>query len=185
LFGLGVRADIETGIRFQENRVLKLEGLVKGKTYQIKELHRQLQPPEYSQPVDQIVISSITGIRVNPMGGGTESLHKGIDLSGKKGTPIKALLSGRVVGHWLPPGWYGDRYFHGHSAYGGYIVLDHGNQLFSTYGHLSKTFVHEDDWIEIGQKIGEMGSTGISTGTHLHFEIVANPFRYLEERKRR
>ncbi len=179
LLGLAVRADIETDLRFQERTIVELEKQVEGRVRQVIYLQKQLQPSEYSQPLNRIAVSSITGIRVNPMGGGTESLHKGNDLIGKKGDPVNVVLSGKVVGHWLPPGWYGGYYYEGHSTFGGYIEVDHGNQLFSIYGHLSKTFVHEGDWVEAGQRIGEMGNTGISTGTHLHFEIIVNPFRYL------
>lgn len=192
LFGLAVRADIETDIRFRESVIVGLERRIGGKVHQIvglqKLVQKQMQSPEYAQPVDEIIISSLTGIRVNPLGsnplgGNVEDLHEGVDLVGEKGTPVRALLSGRVVLHWLPPGWYGKKYYGGHSVFGGYIVIDHGDELFSKYGHLSKTFVHEGGWIEQGQIIGEMGSTGKSTGSHLHLEIVVNPLKYLSERR--
>ena len=119
---------------------------------------------------------------MDPMGGGTEALHKGVDLAGPVGMPVRAVLAGVVVDHWLVPGWHWGKEYHGHPIMGGYIVIDHGEGLFSCYGHLSATFVHEDNWIEAGQVIGEVGNTGISTGPHLHFELVVDPLRYLEER---
>ena len=140
------------------------------------------QPPPYQQPLEQLWISSGTGYRMDPMGGGTESLHKGKDFAGVTGTPVKAVLDGVVAEHWLVPGWHYGKEYHGHPIMGGYIVIDHGDGLFSLYGHLSATFVHEDNWIEAGQVIGEVGNTGISTGPHLHFELVVDPLRYLEER---
>ena len=139
-------------------------------------------PPAWCQPLEQLWISSGTGYRMDPMGGGTEDLHKGVDLAGAIGTPIKAVLSGRVVEHYLTPGIHYGKMYYGDPYLGAKIVLDHGNNLYSIYGHLSDTEVHEGEWIEMGDKIGELGNTGISTGSHLHFEIVVDPLRYLEER---
>jgi len=184
LTGLGIRADSEADIRATARRIAELEEQVITKEQQIRTLNDQLKPPPYSQPIEKIVISSGTGIRVNPLGGGTEALHKGADIAGELGDPVNAVLAGRVVEHWLPPGWHYGILYHGHYAMGGYIVINHGDDLFSLYGHLSKTSVHEGDWIEAGQQIGEMGSTGMSTGVHLHFEVVVNPFKYLQERRR-
>lgn len=142
-------------------------------------------PSSYQLPVDG-PISSATGYRTDPMGGTTENLHQGIDLVGEIGTPVKAALSGRVAEHWPPrgtpiPGKPG-QYYKGHPIYGGYVVLDHGDGLLSKYGHLHETKVHTGDWIKQGDIIGTIGSTGISTGPHLHWEIVIDPLRYFEER---
>jgi len=141
-----------------------------------------LMPPPYHQPLDQLWVSSGTGYRMDPMGGGTESLHKGKDFAGAIGTPVKAVLAGRIVEHWLVPGWHWGKEYYGHPIMGGYIVIDHGDGLFSLYGHLSETCIHEGWYVEAGQVIGELGNTGISTGPHLHFELVVDPLRYLEER---
>ena len=181
---LGIMGRCQLRINIQSDEIGKLENKIINKIEEIQLLKEQLKIPKYSQPLNQIVISSITGIRDNPMGGGTERLHKGVDLIGKKGDPVKALLSGKVVEHWLVPGWYNGEYFSGHEIYGGYIVIDHGNELFSSYGHLSRTFVREDQWVEAEEQIGELGTTGLSTGPHLHLEIIINPFRYLNERKK-
>ena len=117
-----------------------------------------------------------------PACGSCHSLEPGVDLVGPIGAPVRAVLAGTVAEHWLVPGWHWGKRYHGHPVYGAMIVLDHGEGLFSIYGHLSATFVHEGDWIEAGQVIGELGNTGISTGPHLHLEIVVDPLRYLEER---
>lgn len=143
-------------------------------------------PPAYQIPVDG-PISSETGYRTDPMGGTTESLHQGIDVVGKIGTPVKAALAGRVAEHWPPPGTpipgKPGQYYKGHDIYGGYVVLDHGDGLLSRYGHLSVTKVHTGQWVEAGEEIGAIGDTGISTGPHLHWEVVIDPLRYLGERR--
>lgn len=139
----------------------------------------------YVHPLKHIVVSSGVGYRMDPMGGTTEALHKGVDLSAPIGTPVYAALSGTVVEHWLAPGMHGGKQYYGNPVYGGYIVIDHGDWL-SIYGHLSATewqdVVHKGYYVEAGQKIGEVGTTGITTGPHLHFEIVVDPLRYLEKR---
>ena len=69
-------------------------------------------------------------------------------------------------------------------GYGRYVVIQHSNGLKTLYGHLNKSFVRSGQWVEQGQLIGEMGTTGYSTGNHLHFTIyehgrLVNPFNYL------
>ena len=183
LTALGIRAGLQTEFMEQQNQIRELSQQINIQVHQAKYLKGKLKPLPYSQPVKDIVISSGTGMRVNPLGGGTEALHKGDDIIGKLGDPVNAVLVGRVVEHWLPPGWHHGKYYEGHPIMGGYIVIDHGDGLFSLYAHLSKTSVHEEDWIKAGEQIGEMGSTGMSTGVHLHLEIVIKPFKYLEERR--
>ena len=137
-------------------------------------------PPTWCQPLEQLWVSSGVGYRMDPMGGidAEEKLHKGVDYAAAVGTPVKATLAGEVQEHWLPPGGR----WKGHPVMGGMIVIDHGDGLLSIYGHLSATFIHEGEYIEAGQLIAEVGSTGMSTGSHLHFEVVVDPLRYLEER---
>ena len=137
-------------------------------------------PPAWCQPLEQLWVSSGVGYRMDPMGGidAEEKLHKGVDYAAAVGTPVKATLAGEVQEHWLPPGGR----WKGHPVMGGMIVIDHGDGLLSIYGHLSATFIHEGEYVEAGQLIAEVGSTGMSTGSHLHFEVVVDPLRYLEER---
>lgn len=133
------------------------------------------RPIPYRHPLDQLWISSGTGYRMDPMGGidAEEKLHKGLDLVGKIGDPVYAWKSGIVAEHWP----YGD-----HPTYGKLVVIKHEAEgLYSLYGHLHQTFVHEGDYVVMGQIIGSVGNTGISTGPHLHFEIVVDPLLYLEE----
>ena len=141
-----------------------------------------LRAPPYCQPLEQVRISSGCGYRMDPMGGATENLHKGVDLVGPVGAPIVAALAGTVVEHWLTPGEHWGKMYYGHPVFGCLIVIDHGDGLFILYGHLSESYVHEGWHVEAGQVIGKLGDTGITTGPHLHFELVVDPLRYLEER---
>jgi len=105
---------------------------------------------------------------------GFESWHTGIDLDRRSGTTIFASASGRVAS--VSRGWGG--------GYGNHIVIDHGQGFTTLYGHLSSFSVSGGQWVNAGQQIGIMGSTGWSTGVHLHFEIRVNgspqnPLNYL------
>jgi len=183
LLGLGIRAKAETEIVKQRNHIEELQMQIALKNYRIVNLQEELKPLPYSQPLKQIRVSSITGIRTNPLGGGAERLHQGYDLIGEVGDSVDSVLAGRVVENWIAPGWKNGILYNGHPVMGGYIVIDHGSQVFSLYGHLSKSIVREGQWIGAGEKIGELGNTGVSTGPHLHFSIVLNPFGYLKNRR--
>lgn len=103
-----------------------------------------------------------------------ESFHDGVDLDARSGRTIFAAGSGRVVG--TVRGWGG--------GYGNHIVIDHGDGFQTLYGHMSSFSVSQGQWVNQGQVIGMMGSTGWSTGIHLHFKITkngspVNPMNYL------
>jgi murein DD-endopeptidase MepM/ murein hydrolase activator NlpD len=119
--------------------------------------------PELAAPLDDLAVASTFGYRVNPMGGYAPELHTGIDYAGACGTPVKASDEGVIV----DAGWH---------AYGGgqRIVIDHGDGLKSTYNHLSQIGVATGQTVERGGQIGAVGSTGNSTGCHLHFEVMVN-----------
>jgi len=165
----------------REAEVVQREEEVAALEAQVAELTEELRPPPYCPPLEPAWVSSGVGYRMDPMGGDTESLHKGVDLVGPVGAPVRAVLSGTVAEHWLVPGIHGGKLYRGHPVFGAYIVLDHGGGLFSCYGHLSATYVHEGWQVETGQVIGALGDTGIATGVHLHFEVVVDPLRYLEQ----
>jgi murein DD-endopeptidase MepM/ murein hydrolase activator NlpD len=115
-------------------------------------------------PLDQLAIASPFGYRANPLGGyGTSELHAGIDYAGACGTRVKAASSGTVV----EAGWH---------AYGGgqRIVVDHGGGLKTTYNHLSVIGVAVGQKVAQGEQVGAVGTTGNSTGCHLHFEVMVN-----------
>jgi len=125
-------------------------------------------------------ISSGVGYRVDPLGGGKEALHRGLDMVGPPGASILAADDGVVVEHWLPPGTVGrdGRIYEGHPVFGGMIIIDHGNGIWTLYGHMSKTYVHEGMKVHKGDRIGVQGDTGMATGPHLHFEVIVDPRRF-------
>ncbi|NJP10985.1 MAG: peptidoglycan DD-metalloendopeptidase family protein [Leptolyngbyaceae cyanobacterium RU_5_1] len=103
-------------------------------------------------------ITSAFGWRVHPISG-TPRFHRGLDLGAPMGTPVLAAQSGRVdTADFL-------------SGYGLTIILRHGNTQQTLYAHLSQVLVKPGDWVKQGQLIGQVGSTGASTGPHLHFEL--------------
>lgn len=115
--------------------------------------------------------SSSFGWRIDPFNG-HQTFHEGIDFVGETGTAIHAAAAGKVV------------YAAFHPQYGNMVEIDHGNGLTSRYAHASKLLVAEGDSIKVGQPVAELGSTGRSTGPHLHFEIrykgvAQNPLRFI------
>ncbi len=103
-------------------------------------------------------IGSGFGWRPHPVTG-APNLHEGLDLSAPAGMPILAAASGKVV----KAGWHG--------GYGMMVELSHGQSLSTRYAHAQAIHVRQGDWVGQGQMIAEVGSTGHSTGPHLHFEI--------------
>lgn len=124
-----------------------------------------------ARPVTTGWYSSNFGWRLDPFTG-QKAFHEGVDFMAEPGTPIHAAGGGIVV--------YADTY----AGYGNMLEVDHGNGLISRYAHASKMLVKVGDVVMKGQKIGEVGSTGRSTGPHLHFEVrhrgaPQNPEHYL------
>jgi murein DD-endopeptidase MepM/ murein hydrolase activator NlpD len=111
------------------------------------------------QPLADVNLGSIFGWRIDPFTG-TSALHTGLDYQADVGTPIYSAAGGLVVVQEF------------HPAYGNMIEVDHGNELVTRYAHASKTFVKKGDLIKRGFKIAEVGTTGRSTGPHLHFEVL-------------
>ena len=111
------------------------------------------------QPVATGLLGSSFGWRIDPMNG-RSALHTGLDFPAESGTPILAAAGGVVVTQEY------------HSAYGNMVEVDHGNDLVSRYAHASKVWVKKGDLVKRGQKIAEVGTTGRSTGPHLHFEVL-------------
>lgn len=110
------------------------------------------------RPVAKLSLTSNFGVRSDPFIGGAR-MHKGIDIPGPIGTPIYATADGVVS----RSGWA--------SGYGNLVQITHGGGMETRYGHMSKLLVSANSYVKRGQLIGLMGSTGRSTGSHLHYEV--------------
>ncbi|MBV9243085.1 MAG: M23 family metallopeptidase [Acidobacteria bacterium] len=107
-------------------------------------------------------INNEFGFRRNPFGGRAYEFHPGMDIDGERGDLVTASANGTVIKAAYTNG------------YGNMVEIDHGNGLVTRYGHMSKLEVSTGDVVTRGQLIGEIGSTGRSTGPHLHFELRYN-----------
>lgn len=126
--------------------------------FQVDRLNRTLALVPYRKPViGEVEFTSGFGVRSDPFLG-RPAMHTGLDFRAAMGDPVRATANGKVVSS----GWAG--------GYGRMVEIDHGNGLATRYGHLSQINVKVGDLIKIGQVIGEVGSTGRSTGPHLHYE---------------
>jgi murein DD-endopeptidase MepM/ murein hydrolase activator NlpD len=185
-----VRQQVKTEEVTKERLVTAVQAQVKAAEAQIKQLEAEsasitafLRTVQQGQgpvaagkgilgmPVTGSRITSGFGNRVHPIAG-TQRMHTGIDFGAGSGTPIRAAGSGVVV-------FAGSR-----GGYGSTTVIDHGGSLATLYAHQSRILVAEGQQVTRGQVIGAVGSTGYSTGPHLHFEVRANgtpvdPLRYL------
>lgn len=110
-------------------------------------------------PIASGNLGSLFGWRIDPFTG-RSALHTGLDFAAGVGTPILAAAGGIIVTQEF------------HPEYGNMIEIGHGNALITRYAHASKTLVKKGDLIKVGQKIAEVGTTGRSTGAHLHFEVL-------------
>jgi murein DD-endopeptidase MepM/ murein hydrolase activator NlpD len=155
-----------------EKSSIQLEGLIRNKVAQrAKEgTAAPVSSGRFMWPV-RGRITSVYGYRRHPVWGGS-NFHTGIDIANTYGTSISAADSGEVIF----AGWW--------DGYGKAIVIDHGRGLSTVYGHLSRIYVQAKQNVSKGQVIGLLGSSGYSTGPHLHFEIresgkPGNPSRWL------
>jgi murein DD-endopeptidase MepM/ murein hydrolase activator NlpD len=124
----------------------------------------ELQNDVIAIPSDKPIRTEVTftsgfGVRDDPFHRGA-AMHPGIDLAGAYGTPIYATADGVVT----RAGW-------NNGGYGNMVELDHGRGIVTRYGHMSAVLVHVGDHVTRGQQVGRMGSTGRSTGNHLHYEV--------------
>jgi len=113
-----------------------------------------------SKPID-VAVGSGFGFRADPFTG-RRALHTGLDFPSDTGTPILAAAGGVV----RTAGW--------HPEYGQMLEIDHGNGLMTRYGHTSKILVKVGDLVKRGQAVANVGTTGRSTGPHLHFEVLVD-----------
>jgi len=124
------------------------------------------------RPINDGWISSFYGYRVDPFNG-KKAFHDGIDFAGKTGSAVISVADGIVS-------WAGMR-----GGYGGLVEIDHGNGYITRYAHNKSLEVNTGDRVSKGDVIALMGSTGRSTGPHVHFEVLrdgksVNPFNYIE-----
>jgi len=125
------------------------------------------------KPVREFRYTSGFGVRGNPFGGGGE-MHPGLDMAAPIGTPVYATADGYV-----------GRAERTYGGYGNLVQLEHGKGIETRYGHLSQLLVHQGQHVHRGDLIALMGSTGRSTGSHLHYEVridgrAVNPMPFLQ-----
>ncbi|VAW56770.1 Peptidase, M23/M37 family [hydrothermal vent metagenome] len=126
------------------------------------------------RPIKRGWISSNYGTRTNPFSGKLQ-FHKGMDFAGKLGSDVLAVAGGVVT-------WSSDRY-----GYGNLVEINHGNGYITRYGHNRENLVAVGETVKRGQLISHMGSTGRSTGPHVHFEVLKNgrqinPLKFVQRR---
>jgi murein DD-endopeptidase MepM/ murein hydrolase activator NlpD len=166
---VGLVADIDslgTQLRDQEQQLRVLEGLLLN-----RKLYQRVYPK--GRPVKSGWMSSTFGRRTDPFTG-KSATHRGVDFAGKAGSEIVAVGAGVVT-------WAGDRY-----GYGQMIEINHGNGYVTRYAHNQENFVAVGDYVQPGQTIGLMGSTGRATGPNLHFEVwhlgrPVDPVRHIRQ----
>jgi len=145
---------LEESIRHEENQLITLESVTLG---------HHIESSSYlsGRPITKGWLSSYYGVRKDPFSG-KPALHKGLDFAGKEDAAIISTASGVVT-------WASDRY-----GYGQLIEINHGKGLKTRYGHNKKILVKVGEVVSKGQVIARMGSTGRSTGPHVHYEILRN-----------
>ena len=146
--------ELEKNIEDRSEKLSAIESMLINRS-----LQEQTLPT--GNPVQGGWLSSIFGYRTDPITGKRE-FHEGLDFSGKPGTPISAVAAGIVT-------WSGPRV-----GYGNLVEINHGNGNITRYAHNAKNLVSVGDKIEKGEVIAFMGSSGRSTGTHVHFEMLKN-----------
>ena len=149
-----VMADLDRQLSSREEQLDVLEEVIMN-----RQLRNESKPR--GKPITKGWTSSYYGKRTDPFTGKL-AMHKGMDFAGKEGSEIIAVAGGIVT-------WAGDRY-----GYGQLVEINHGNGYTTRYGHNAKLLVEIGDSVEKGQAISQMGSTGRSTGPHVHFEVLKN-----------
>jgi murein DD-endopeptidase MepM/ murein hydrolase activator NlpD len=138
----------------RENQLIVMENLVLNEN-----LKKEVEPS--GRPIKKGWLSSYFGMRTHPISGRRE-MHKGIDFAGSMGGQVIAVAKGVVT-------YAGKRY-----SYGQLVEIAHGNGYSTRYAHNSRLLVSVGDTVEKGFQIAEIGSSGRSTGPHVHFEVIKN-----------
>jgi len=147
-------ANLEKRVNLRESQLSALENVIL-----TRELKEEIHPE--GRPVQSGFISSYFGEREDPFDG-QETFHKGVDFAGTKGSAVVAVAAGVVT-------WAGER-----SGFGKLVEINHGDGYVTRYGHNERTLVSVGQTVKRGEPIGLMGSTGRSTGPHVHFEVLRN-----------
>jgi murein DD-endopeptidase MepM/ murein hydrolase activator NlpD len=145
---------LEQGVEQRESQLAALENVILA-----RELKAEIHPE--GRPVAAGFISSYFGERADPFDG-REEFHKGVDFAGAAGSKVMAVAAGVVT-------WAGER-----AGYGKLIEINHGDGFITRYAHNERTLVSVGDTVKRGDTVALMGSTGHSTGPHVHFEVLRN-----------
>lgn len=176
---LGVPQQQDISLESMLQQISELDNLLGDRSDKLIALETLLQQDKLDKkmlpsvaPVTVSWYSSNFGWRIDPFTG-KKAMHEGVDYMVPYGTPIYASAGGVVV--------YSDV----HPQYGKMVEIDHGNQIITRYAHASRLLVKVGDVVRRGQEIAKVGSTGRSTGNHLHFEVrykgmAQNPVRFLQ-----
>jgi murein DD-endopeptidase MepM/ murein hydrolase activator NlpD len=160
--------DLQNQLASREQQLSVLENLIL-----TRELNKQVYPE--GRPVEEGFISSFFGRRADPFTGYT-AVHKGLDFAAPEGTKVSSVAAGLVT-------FAGER-----AGYGQMVEITHGNGLSTRYAHNEKLLVKQGDMVSKGQAVSLIGSTGHSTGPHLHFEVLkdgapVDPLRFIGEER--
>jgi murein DD-endopeptidase MepM/ murein hydrolase activator NlpD len=147
-------AQLEQRVDLRESQLSALENLILA-----RELRQEIHPE--GRPVANGFISSYFGERSDPFDG-REAFHKGVDFAGAPGSSVTAVAAGVVT-------WAGER-----SGYGKLVEINHGDGFVTRYAHNERTLVTVGQTVKRGEPLALMGSTGRSTGPHVHFEVLRN-----------
>lgn len=146
--------DLEQTVDLRDSQLSALENVILA-----RELKEQTHPE--GRPVSAGFISSYFGEREDPFSG-HEAYHKGVDFAGTTGAHVMAVAAGVVT-------WAGER-----TGYGNLVEINHGDGYVTRYAHNEKTLVTVGQTVKRGDPVALMGSTGRSTGPHVHFEVIRN-----------
>jgi murein DD-endopeptidase MepM/ murein hydrolase activator NlpD len=147
-------SQLEQQVDLRESQLSALENVIL-----VRELKEEIHPE--GRPVTSGFISSYFGERADPFDG-REEFHKGVDFAGALGSNVVAVAAGVVT-------WAGER-----SGYGKLVEINHGDGYVTRYAHNERTLVSVGQTVKRGEPIALMGSTGHSTGPHVHFEVLRN-----------
>jgi murein DD-endopeptidase MepM/ murein hydrolase activator NlpD len=156
----------ENGLKRVKYRIVAVNGMETGREVLDEETLKEANPEIMERGSQTLVASRGMAIPGGPVtsayGERWGRMHTGIDVAASYGEPVRAAQSGKVI----RASWFG--------GYGNCVEISHGNGLVTRYAHMSSFGVEVGQFVEKGQVIGRVGSTGISTGPHIHFETLVN-----------